>query len=203
MWALIDATDSATLHSEHVAFAVVDSTQTKVLEYRDHFVPESRITKVENYDEWRSRYRLGLRTNGSLALGVAKRCCDLLDNDALTTQLDTVRDTLDSIAPADADAMSTARAQASLFAMQAATALVAKTGGTLGHDDRTRPATRSRGHVRDGAGPDPRQSRPRCLSNSRLNAGISGQPGLWPIVRVKVPATKSTVSTSTNPAVSK
>ena len=130
VWALIDATDSATLHSEHVAFAVVDSTQTKVLEYRDHFVPESRITKVENYDEWRSRYRLGQRTNGSLALGVAKRCCDLLDNDALTTQLDTVRDTLDSIAPADADAMSTARAQASLFAMQAATALVAKTGGT-------------------------------------------------------------------------
>ena len=118
------------LRSEHVAFAVVDSTQTKVLEFSDHFVPESRITKVENYDEWRSRYRLGLRTNGSLALGVAKRCCDLLDNDALTTRLDTVRDTLDSIAPADADAMSTARAQASLFAMQAATALVAKTGGT-------------------------------------------------------------------------
>ena len=130
VWALIDAHDSPTLHSEAVAFAVVDSTQTKVLEYRDHFVPESRITKVENYDEWRARYQLGLRTNGSLALGVAKRCCLLLGDPALTTQLDALRDTLDSIAPADAAAMSTARAEASLFAMRAATALVAKTGGT-------------------------------------------------------------------------
>jgi hypothetical protein len=41
-----------------------------------------------------------------------------------------VRDRLDSIAPADADAMSVARADASLFAIKAATALVARTGGT-------------------------------------------------------------------------
>lgn len=130
VWALIDAVDSPTLQSHEVSFAVVDSTQTKVLEYRDHFVPDSRITKVENYAEWRARYQLGLRANGSLALGVAKRCCMLLDDDAMTAQLNQVRDGLDSIAPTEAAAMSAARAEASLFAMKAATALVAKTGGT-------------------------------------------------------------------------
>ncbi len=130
VWALIDAVDSPTLRSDEVAFAVVDSTQTKVLEFQDHHVPASRITTIENYAEWRARYQLGLRTNGSLALGVAKRCCQLLSNDGLTEQLNTVRDRLDSIAPADGDAMSIARADASLFAMKAATALVARTGGT-------------------------------------------------------------------------
>jgi alkylation response protein AidB-like acyl-CoA dehydrogenase len=130
VWALIDASDSPTLRSDEVAFAVVDSTQTKVLEFQDHHVPASRVTKVENYAEWRVRYQLGLRTNGSLALGVANRCCQLLGNDTLTKQLNRVRDRLDSIAPADGDAMSVARADASLFAMKAATALVAKTGGT-------------------------------------------------------------------------
>jgi len=130
VWALIDASDSPTLQSNEVAFAVVDSTQTKVLEFQDHHVPASRVTKVENYAEWRVRYQLGLRTNGSLALGVANRCCQLLGNDTLTRQLNTVRDRLDSIAPADADAMSVARADASLFAIKAATALVARTGGT-------------------------------------------------------------------------
>lgn len=130
VWALIDAVDSPTLRSDEVAFAVVDSTQTKVLEFQDHYVPASRVTTVENYAKWRARYQLGLRTNGSLALGVAKRCCQLLSNDSLTEQLSTVRDRLNSIAPADGDAMSIARADASLFAMKAATALVARTGGT-------------------------------------------------------------------------
>jgi len=132
VWALIDAVESPTLVANDVRFAVVDSTQTRVLEFHDHFVPERRITKVENYDGWRDRYRLGLRTNGSLALGVAARCCRLLDDPArtsLTTQLDDIRSRLDAI-PADDDAaVSAARAEASLFAVTAATALVAQTGG--------------------------------------------------------------------------
>ena len=129
VWALMDAVDSETLQSDVVPFAVVDSTQTKVLTYRAHHVPNERITKVENYDDWRARYRLGLRTNGSLALGVANRCCRLLDDSALSGQLNLLRDRLNLIEPADYDAMSQARADASLFAVRAATALVAKTGG--------------------------------------------------------------------------
>ncbi len=130
VWALIDAVDSPTLTSTEVRFAVVDSTQTKVLEFRDHQVPASRITKIENYDEWRHRYRLGLRTNGSMALGVANRCCRLLDEPTMTDRLDAVRKRLDEADPSEGDAMAAARAEASLFAVAAATALVAKIGGT-------------------------------------------------------------------------
>ncbi len=130
VWALIDATDSPSLRSTEVRFAVVDSTQTKVLEFDQHHVPAGRITKVENYNDWRARYRLGLRSNGSLALGVASRCCMLLDDERLTRRLGAVRHQLDSTDVTDEAAMSAARAEASLFAVTAATALVAKTGGT-------------------------------------------------------------------------
>jgi len=129
VWMLLDAVDSATLESTPVPFAVVDSTQTKVLTYRDHKVPTSRVTRIEKYADWRSRYRLGLRANGSLALGVANRCCRLLDDSSMSAQLNHTRDTLNMIDPADEEAMSIARADASLFAVQAATALVARTGG--------------------------------------------------------------------------
>jgi alkylation response protein AidB-like acyl-CoA dehydrogenase len=130
VWALIDAVDSPTLTSTQVRFATVDSTQTKLLEFSDHFVPASRITKVENYDGWRARYRLGLRANGSLALGVANRCCQLVGDAALTARLDGLRSQLDTADTADNDMMSAARAEASLFAVTAATALGAKMGGT-------------------------------------------------------------------------
>ena len=129
VWALVDAVNSPTLQSEQIDFAVVDSTQTEVLRYDSHFVPETRVTKVENYAEWRSRYQLGLRSNGSLALGVASRCCRLVGDVVLNERLLAIRSTLDETDPADLETMSSARATASLFAVQAATALVAKVGG--------------------------------------------------------------------------
>ena len=129
VWALIDAADSPTLRSSHVDFAVVDSTQTRVLTFDRHRVPAGRITKVENYDAWKDRYRFGLRTNGSLALGVASRCCRLLDDSSLYLELNGIRDQLNLIDSADTPALSAARADASLFAVRAATALVAATGG--------------------------------------------------------------------------
>ena len=148
-WGHIDVVHAAARHGEDIVWALIDASPTrrrckaprsrspswtrprrKCSSSRTITCPASRVTKVENYAEWRTRYQLGLRTNGSLALGVAKRCCQLLGNGALTEQLDTVRDRLDSIAPADSNAMSIARADASLFAVKAATTLVATIGGT-------------------------------------------------------------------------
>jgi alkylation response protein AidB-like acyl-CoA dehydrogenase len=129
VWALLDAKDGDTLKSEATKFSVVDSTQTRVLAYNEHFVPTSRVTKVEKYDEWRSRYRLGLRSNASFALGVARRCCLLVDDPVMTDELDSIRGRLDSTDPSDEATMSSQRAEASLFAVRAATALVANTGG--------------------------------------------------------------------------
>jgi len=129
VWAAIDAVDSPTLQSSAVDFAVVDSTQTRVLTYNDHEVPAGRVTKVEDYEEWRARYQLGLRANGSLALGVANRCCRLLNDSAMSAELNLIRDRLNLVDPSDLAAISAARADASLFAVRSATALVATTGG--------------------------------------------------------------------------
>jgi len=129
VWALIDAVESPTLASTDTRFAVVDSTQTRELEFTDHFAPDARITSIRNFEDWKSTYRLGMRSNGSFALGVANRCCRLLEDPALSARLDQVRATLDETDPADEHAMSAARADASLFAVTVATALVAKAGG--------------------------------------------------------------------------
>ena len=98
-----------------------------MLEYNGHPVPAGRITRVENYEAWRDNYRLGLRANGSLALGVARRCCALLDQAPYSERLAEVRNGLDNADVAD---MPAARAAASAFAMQSAAALVAASGGS-------------------------------------------------------------------------
>lgn len=127
VWALIDAVDSDTLISERLDLAAVDASQTVVLQYRDHVISDDEVTRVVDYESWRADYQLGLRTNGSFALGVASRCCRLLGDDALTHELSAVRDRLNAVDHAD---MPAARAAASLFAVRAATALVAATGGS-------------------------------------------------------------------------
>lgn len=126
VWALVDADDGPTLHSTLPELATVDSTRTVELEWRDHFVPDDRITSVENFDEWRARYRLGLRNNGSFPLGVASRACRLLERPEFDARLVVLRDGLDA---ASVDEMPSARADAALFAVTAATALVAQVGG--------------------------------------------------------------------------
>ncbi|HZT64221.1 MAG TPA: hypothetical protein VFA11_00380 [Acidimicrobiales bacterium] len=68
---------------------------------------------------------MGLRANGSLALGVASRCCQLIGPSGLDEELEARRAALDAGTPAT---MPSARAAASLFAVQAASALVAQVG---------------------------------------------------------------------------
>jgi hypothetical protein len=68
---------------------------------------------------------MGLRTNGSLALGVAGRCCRLIGPSPLDAELEARRAALDSGTP---ETMPAARAAAVAFAAQAASALVAHDG---------------------------------------------------------------------------
>lgn len=126
VWALIDAVDSDTLHSDVLDLAVVQSTRTAELTWTDHFVPEDRVTRVVNHQAWLADYRLGLRNNGSFPLGVAARCCALLGRPEFTARLDDIRSALDS---AGHDELPALRADAALFAVTSSTALVAKVGG--------------------------------------------------------------------------
>ena len=94
--------------------------------FHDHFVPDDRVTKVESHADWLAVYRERLRSNGSFPLGVARRCCLLLDRSDFDRGLAEAREALDT---ASNDEMPQARADAALFAVRASTALVAATGG--------------------------------------------------------------------------
>lgn len=126
VWALLDATETPTLAAAPLRLAAVNSSATVTLTYTDTVVPADRVTKVESFADWKARYGTGLRTNGSLALGVARRCCALLESTRFDRQLVETRERLDT---SDQAEMPAARAAASAFAVQAAAALVAATGG--------------------------------------------------------------------------
>lgn len=126
VWALLDAREGPTLRSIELDLATVASTRTVVLEYDGHLAADDRITKVESHADWLAVYRTRLRNNGSFPLGVASRCCQLLERPAFDRRLVGVRQALDA---ASTDDMPQARADAALFAVQVSTALVAATGG--------------------------------------------------------------------------
>jgi alkylation response protein AidB-like acyl-CoA dehydrogenase len=89
------------------------------------FVSSDRVTHSMPLSRWRELDAQGLRTNGSLALGLAARCCALLGASPLDDELDLVRQALDAGTVAT---MPPARAGASELALRAAGALVAVKG---------------------------------------------------------------------------
>jgi alkylation response protein AidB-like acyl-CoA dehydrogenase len=126
VWALIDATAGPTLRAEPLRLAAVNASATVTLFFDDHAVPPERVISIQPFDEWQARDRASLRLNGSLALGVARRCAALLESDVLRTELSECRRALDR---ASLEAMPEQRARASELALRAATTLVVSGGG--------------------------------------------------------------------------
>ena len=163
---LVDMTECETLRVEPVALVAVNASATVLIHFLDHFVPPERVVGTQTYAEWQARDAAGLRLNGSLALGVAGRCCRLLGPTALDEALMARRAELDG---ASTEQMPAARAAASELAMRAASALVAASGSRAAllaeHAQRLareatfllafgqRPAIRSSLLARLGAGP--------------------------------------------------
>ena len=139
VWLLLDAVASASLNASRLQLAAVDASETAVLTFDQHAVPADRLVRIDRYAEWLVGYRAGLRANGSLALGVAGRCARLLGDRDLVEQVDAARSVLDA---ADTDALPSARSEASLLAMRAATMLVTSKAGrsVLGDDHAQRLA---------------------------------------------------------------
>ena len=134
VWALIDARDSRSLSAERLHLAAVNASATVTLSFRDHFVGNDRVIKIQPFDEWQAGDRSSLRLNGSLALGVAGRCATLLDSAALRDAVTACREALDRSL---LDEMPDARARASSLAMHAASTLVVTGGGrsiTMDHN---------------------------------------------------------------------
>lgn len=125
VWALLDAGREAALSVERLDMIAVMASQTVQVNFHRYFVPAERITNSMPLREWQARDAAGLRSNGSLALGVAGRCCELIGPSPLDIELSRAREALDT---ASAQAMPAARAAAAELAMRAASALVVATG---------------------------------------------------------------------------
>jgi alkylation response protein AidB-like acyl-CoA dehydrogenase len=123
--ALLDAVAGDSLRVEPLTLAAVNASRTVHIRLSRHFVPDARVAGTSPYSDWPARDAAGLRLNGSLALGLADRCCRLGGLDALRTELDSCRDALDRAGPA---AMPAARAAAAELAMRAAAALMVAVG---------------------------------------------------------------------------
>ena len=106
--------------------AAVNSSSTAVVTFDRHLVNTDDVTSVVSFDSWLESYRMGLRANGSLALGVTGRCLSLLGPSDLDDEYATARHRLDT---ASVDELPATRANASDLCMRSATMLVAASGG--------------------------------------------------------------------------
>jgi alkylation response protein AidB-like acyl-CoA dehydrogenase len=128
IWVLVDATTGPALQVHRLALAALDSSSTVRLRVDGLAVPASRIVGRQLYSEWRAGEVPGLARSGFLAIGVAQRCVRLLGDQAgdLSRIVDHARRRLLEV---DRDSVVTARVEASVTSLRAATALVAAGGG--------------------------------------------------------------------------
>jgi alkylation response protein AidB-like acyl-CoA dehydrogenase len=113
------------LPAEPLPMVAVMASSTVQLSFTGHPVPQERVTATLPFARWPSRDAAGLRANGSLALGLAARCCELIGPGPLDEQLGRCRAQLDTAGP---DAMPGARAAACELAFRATAALVVSQG---------------------------------------------------------------------------
>ena len=123
--ALVDAVEGSTLRAEPLHLVGANASGTVTLRFSRHAVPAERIVGREPHVDVLARDPIGLRMNGSLALGVVARCCMLMGPSAFDDELNGVRRALDE---ATADDLPAARAAASELALRAAAALTVMQG---------------------------------------------------------------------------
>lgn len=121
---VLDELDGPELSARRHDLAALDASGTVALSFDRLHVPPERLLHVVPHDPGAVSGR-SLRLNGSLALGVARRCCDLIGPGPLDDRLVEVRERLDRAGDHD---MADARADASAFAARVATALLVHAG---------------------------------------------------------------------------
>ncbi len=125
--ALLPATTGDRLAASRLSLVAVNASWTVELSFAGYFVPDALVCSVFPQAEFLAGDAEGLRPNGSLALGVAARCCRLVGPSPLDAELVGRRERLEA---ADAGSMPAARAAASQFAFQAAGAAVVAAGSS-------------------------------------------------------------------------
>jgi alkylation response protein AidB-like acyl-CoA dehydrogenase len=124
--ALVPAEASQALSVERLQLLATNASCTVTARLHNLFVPHERVIGVEPYRS-PPPYDGGGRPNGSLALGVASRCCALIGASPLDAELVVRRRQLDD---ASEKTMAEARAAAAELAWRAAGALVVAQGSS-------------------------------------------------------------------------
>jgi len=124
---LVEARDQPGLAAARQRLAAANASATVRLTFDGLVVPEERYVGRRPFDPVRQQSE-GLRSNGSLALGVARRCARLLGPGPLDDELAACRDRLDAAVEAGPAPMAAARAAASELAVRAAAALTVRDG---------------------------------------------------------------------------
>jgi alkylation response protein AidB-like acyl-CoA dehydrogenase len=125
---IMDAAGQPGLTVSRQRLSAVDASVTVRLGFDGVVIPEERFVGREPFDPAASVQPAGLRINGSLALGVARRCCRLLGPGPLDDEVTVCRERLNAALQNDAAAMAEARAAASELAIRATSALAVRDG---------------------------------------------------------------------------
>ncbi len=125
IWAVLDVPGHGTISAEPLPLVAVMASSTVELSFQGHPVPARRVTGTLPYRDWPRQDAAGLRLNGSLALGLTARCCQLAGPGPLDGRLPACRAALDEAGPGQLPA---ARAAACELALRAAAALVVGVG---------------------------------------------------------------------------
>jgi len=125
VWLLLDAVDQPGLAVTRIPLVAANASVTVELSFEGLRVDAGRVIRTTPHDPGAWTGGGDLRFNGSLALGVAGRCCRLLDEDLPQRELAERRAALDASPP---EGMAEARAGASAFAARMATRLVVTAG---------------------------------------------------------------------------
>lgn len=125
VWGVLDIDAPGALSAEPLPMIAVMASQTVRAIFQNYFVPADRVVHSMPLSDWLLKDAAGLRSNGSLALGVAGRCCALIGPSPLDEELTGAREALNTATVAT---MPAARAAAAELALRAASALVVAGG---------------------------------------------------------------------------
>lgn len=135
-WLLLDAppladrdtlaAEASSVEVDRIPLAAADGSNSAAVRFAGHRVALDRLVTTQAHDEWQAADAAGLRTNGSLSLGIATRCARLADDARLAATVDDTRRVLDEARVAD---LPRARALASDLAWHAAQVLLVTAGG--------------------------------------------------------------------------
>ena len=125
---ILDAAAQPGLTVTRERLAAVNASVTVRLGFDAVFVPGERRAGQEPFDPAESLRPDRMRVNGSLALGLVRRCARLLGPGPLDDELAACRERLDDAITAGPDAMAEARAAAAELAVRAAAALAVRDG---------------------------------------------------------------------------